>query len=313
MRIRATVAAVSGALALSALAVPGAHAVGSADSGDRRADVAKVQEIARAASGKTAYTGSTGSEGEPYAIDLSFSNVKVNNGAPIVVGIANKVTAPVTFTVKHDASVDITADDFLMDVELYRGSSYGNWDNLLVGDDWPVCTETSATTANCKATIDVYPDFDLVGNADATTWKAGGYAIALNGVDPDDENADWSQVGYVEQDALTTSKLQRYSKLTVNAAPEPVKKGKTVTVTGKLTRANWDDLAYHGYTLQSVQLQFRKKTSTTYTTVKTVKTDSSGNLKTTTTATVDGYFRYNFAGTSTTPAVKATGDYVDVQ
>ncbi|MGW6493448.1 calcium-binding protein, partial [Streptomyces sp. NPDC055056] len=26
-----------------------------------------------------------------------------------------------------------------------------------------------------------------------------------------------------------------------------------------------------------------------------------------------GYFRYNFAGTSTTPAVKATGDYVDVQ
>ncbi|MFD7677299.1 calcium-binding protein, partial [Streptomyces sp. NPDC060187] len=27
----------------------------------------------------------------------------------------------------------------------------------------------------------------------------------------------------------------------------------------------------------------------------------------------DGYFRYNFAGTSTTPAVKATGDYVDVQ
>ncbi|MFD5721678.1 hypothetical protein [Streptomyces sp. NPDC127036] len=29
--------------------------------------------------------------------------------------------------------------------------------------------------------------------------------------------------------------------------------------------------------------------------------------------TVYGYFRYNFAGTSTTPAVKATSDYVDVQ
>jgi hypothetical protein len=62
-----------------------------------------------------------------------------------------------------------------------------------------------------------------------------------------------------------------------------------------------------------VKLQFRKKTSSTYTTIKTIKTDSTGNLKTTTTATVDGYFRYSFAGTATTPAVNATGDYVDVQ
>ncbi|MEU9214253.1 hypothetical protein AB0D27_41810 [Streptomyces sp. NPDC048415] len=45
----------------------------------------------------------------------------------------------------------------------------------------------------------------------------------------------------------------------------------------------------------------------------TCKSDSTGNLKTTTTATVDGYFRYSFAGTSTTPAVSATGDFVDVQ
>jgi hypothetical protein len=62
-----------------------------------------------------------------------------------------------------------------------------------------------------------------------------------------------------------------------------------------------------------VKLQFRKKDSSTYTTLKTIKTDSAGNLKTTTTATVDGYFRYSFAGTSTTSTVSATGDYVDVQ
>ena len=48
-------------------------------------------------------------------------------------------------------------------------------------------------------------------------------------------------------------------------------------------------------------------------TLKTVKTSSTGELKTTTKATVDGYYRYSFAGTSTTPAVKATGDYVDVK
>ncbi|MFJ9132330.1 hypothetical protein ACIRRT_04595 [Streptomyces sp. NPDC102256] len=309
MRIRATVAAVSGALALSALAVPGAHAAGSAD---HRADVAKVREAAHAAAGKTPYTGSTGSDDVPYKLDLSFSGVKVNGGKPIVVGTTNRVSVPVTYTVKHAASVDITADDFMMDVEIYRGS-FDEPVNDLFGDNWPSCTVTSSTVATCKGTIDIDPRDQLL-NEDATTWKAVGWALAPNGVDLDDPNADVSKVGYVDQDALTTTKLQRYSKLTVNASPEPVKKGKTITVTGLLSRANWDTGKYAGYTVQPVGLQFRKKSSSTYTsTLKTVKSDSKGNLKTTTTATVDGYFRYNFAGTSTTPAVKATGDYVDVQ
>jgi hypothetical protein len=62
-----------------------------------------------------------------------------------------------------------------------------------------------------------------------------------------------------------------------------------------------------------VKLQFRKKGSSTYTTLKTIKTTSTGTLKTTTTATADGYYRYSFAGTTTTPGVSAAGDYVDVQ
>ncbi len=45
----------------------------------------------------------------------------------------------------------------------------------------------------------------------------------------------------------------------------------------------------------------------------TVHTSSTGDLKTTVAASEDGYWRWNFAGTSTTPAVKATGDFVDVQ
>ncbi|MET7436544.1 hypothetical protein ACWERY_33600 [Streptomyces sp. NPDC004082] len=309
MRIRATVAAVSGALALSALAVPAAQASGPSFDHD---DLLKATQVARQAdSGNAAYTGSTGEDGEPYTLDLSFSDVKVNGGKPIVAGTSKQVTAPVTYTVTHGADVDITADDFLMDVEIYRGS-YDDPTNVLVGDDWPYCTATSTTTATCTGTIDIYPDVELT-NSDAATWKAIGYAVAFNGVNPDDENADWSKVGYVDQDALTTTKLQRYSKLTVNASPEPVKKGRTITVTGALTRANWETHTYKGYTSQSVQLQFRKKGTDTYNTVKSVTSSSTGSLKTTVTAATDGYFRYSFAGTSTTPAVKATGDFVDVQ
>ncbi|GHH90791.1 hypothetical protein GCM10017779_12480 [Streptomyces capillispiralis] len=44
-----------------------------------------------------------------------------------------------------------------------------------------------------------------------------------------------------------------------------------------------------------------------------ITSNSTGNLSTTVTATVDGYYRYSFAGTSTTPAVNAAGDFVDVQ
>ena len=80
-----------------------------------------------------------------------------------------------------------------------------------------------------------------------------------------------------------------------------------------VTRANWETRTYAGYSTQPVKLQFRKKGSSTYTTVKTIKTTSTGTLKTTVKATVDGYFRYSFAGTSTTPAVNAAGDYVDVK
>jgi hypothetical protein len=308
MRTRFTVAAVTGALALSAFAVPAAQAAGT--SSPNHDTVAQIAQAARhLSSGPSAYTGS---DGVPYELDLTFSNTKVNNGKPIVAGTSNTVSAPVTFTVTHAAKVDIKADDFAMVVVLYRGSLDDPEAEMLVGNGLPTCTVVTSTKATCKSTIDVYPDIELT-NADAGSWKAGGLAIDFNGEDPEDPNIDMGKVGYASQGGLATVKLQRFSKLTVNAAPEPVKKGKTVTVTGRLTRANWDTAKYAGYSGQSVKLQYRKKSATTYTTLKTVKTSSTGTLSTTTKATADGYYRFSFAGTSTTPAVSATGDYVDVK
>ncbi|MFF1439915.1 hypothetical protein [Streptomyces sp. NPDC058295] len=309
MRIRATVAAVTGALALSAFAVPAAQATGS----DTHNPVDTLKALHAATSGKSAFTGSTAADtGTPYALDAKFGSVKINNGFPIVARTGGKVTVPVTFKVTHGAGVDVTAGDTELDLVIYRGSS-ANPANILVGDDWPTCTNTSATVASCKGALDIYPGEELT-NADATTWKALGYVIDWNDVDPyTDDDIDWTKVGYAEGDALATTKLQRFSTLTVNAAPEPVKKGKTITVTGKLARANWDDGAYHGYSTQPVKLQFRKKGSTTYSTVKTIKTSTTGALKTTVKASVDGYYRFVFAGTSTTPAVNAAGDFVDVK
>ncbi|WP_217546574.1 hypothetical protein [Streptomyces sp. GbtcB6] len=261
MRIRATVAAVSGALALSAFVAPAAHAAGSTP-------------------------------------DVTFSNMKINKGSSMVVG-TTKASFSVTYTVTHAAS--LPASDFATGPVIYRGSSVTAPSDLFASDEPGTCTAASSTVLNCKATLafTVGGDADL-DNSEAGSWSVGGVAADA------DSNVKW--VG-----GLGTTKVLRASKLTANATPEPVKKGKTITVTGTLTRANWDTNKYGGYGSQSVKLQFRKKGSSTYTTLKTIKSSSTGALKTTTTASVDGYYRYSFAGTSTTPAVSATGDYVDVQ
>ncbi|MGW2637524.1 hypothetical protein [Streptomyces sp. NPDC001348] len=288
MRIRATVAAVSGALALSAFAVPAAQA----DASSYRAEAA--QAVQHAASGKSAYTATTAAD-----LDVSFSNFKI--AKVIKVGTTNHVATTVTYTLTHGADIDITSSDFANGPFIYKGTSSAPT-NVLFGDDPATCTATSATTASCKGDIDIYPGDDgALSNSDAGTWNGGGLAVKYS---TEDSTAQFG---------LGTTLVQRYSKLTVNAAPEPVAKGKTITVTGKLSRANWEDHKYHGYTNQSVKLQFRKSGTSTYTTLKTIKSNSTGDLKTTTTATVDGYFRYSFAGTTTTPAVNATGDFVDVQ
>ncbi|MEV5952545.1 hypothetical protein AB0M11_01990 [Streptomyces sp. NPDC051987] len=260
MRIRATVAAVSGALALSALAVPAAHAAGSAP-------------------------------------NVTFSNVKVNKGGSMVVGTA-KASFAVTYTVTHPST--LKPSDFATGPAIYRGTSVTKPSDLFVADDPGTCTAASSTVLNCKASLvfTVGGDTGLI-DSEAGSWSVGALAVG-------DGGSKW--VG-----GLGTTKVLRAAKLTANATPEPVKKGKTITVTGSLTRANWDTGKYSGYGSQSVKLQFRKKGSSTYTTLKTIKSSSTGAVKTTTTATVDGYYRYSFAGTSTTPAVSATGDYVDVQ
>ena len=280
MRTRAKLAAVSaltGALALTALSAPAAQAVDS---------------------------------GTPYTLDVSFSNFKI--GSAIKVGTTSEVSAQVTYTLTHGSDVDITADDFFTDAFIYRGS-YDDATNEIYDDDFSTCTATSSTTATCTGSVDIHPADGDLANADAGTWHAAAEATAFNGQDPSSSSIDYSKVGYKDQGALATTLVQRYSKLTVNAGPEPVYKGKTITSTGKLSRANWEDGMYHGYTGQPVKLQFRKAGSSTYTTVKTVTSDSSGNVKATATAAYDGYWRFSFAGTSTTPAVSATGDYVDVK
>ncbi|WP_328463303.1 hypothetical protein OHA21_37585 [Actinoplanes sp. NBC_00393] len=121
----------------------------------------------------------------------------------------------------------------------------------------------------------------------------------------------WGNTGAASTSSLPdTVTLYKVAKLTVNASPEPVKKGGKLTVTGRLTRATTDAATkFVGYGKQPVRLQFRKANGT-YQTVKTVWTDARGYLRTTTKAKASGYWRWSYAGSSAVASVSATGDKV---
>ncbi|MHA5049558.1 hypothetical protein [Streptomyces sp. SD15] len=278
MRKFAIGTAVSGALALSALAVPSASAT---------------------------------------TPDLTFSNVVVNSGKAIVVGTTATVNIPITYTLTRPADLVVDYKTTAVGIALYRGASLSKMQNEMEPVDAPTCTATATTdttvTESCTEVIALDPQDYLYEAADATTWKAAGfYGRMEQDLDDSDDHISFDY-GYDLWGGLGTAQIKRAAKLTVNATPEPVKKGQTLTVKGTLTRANWATGTYSGYKDQKVTLQFKAKNATAYTTVKTVTSGTSGALSTTVKASADGSYRYNFAGTSTTGAKAATGDYVDVK
>ncbi len=166
--------------------------------------------------------------------DLRIDGVVVNGGKNIVVDTADK-----TVTV----SVTATDPSGIWDADFYLWRGPDGTDPYYSADDYVVPDEnttpadrvaSSSTTSTCSKTFTFEPDWWLT-NADAGTWKVGVQVSANDG-------------SRAERWAYTTTRLQRHSKLNVNAGPEPIAQGKTLTITGKLTRANWDTLDYRGYT-----------------------------------------------------------------
>ncbi|MFI6874484.1 calcium-binding protein [Streptomyces sp. NPDC050400] len=216
----------------------------------------------------------------------------------------------VTFS-KSTVNVGVSAAQSLTVVATAKDGSgiKGIYGGKLVSPDqhiaFPVdasCTRPTTTTMKCTWTYSLdandSDDYADLKNVQAGTWHLDAEAAA-------------NDQDFYTLDTSKTVKVKRYAKLTATqASPEPVVKGRTLTVTGALTRANWNTNSYAGYTSQKVALQFKKSGSSTYSTVKTVTTDSAGKLKTTVTANSAGTWRWKFAGTSTTSAVTAGGDSV---
>ncbi|MFF0013473.1 hypothetical protein [Streptomyces sp. NPDC005374] len=283
MRIRVTAAAFSAAVVVSTLALPA-----TAQAAERPSAPARLGGFAAKAVHPNDSLGS-----------MKFSKAVINGGKDIVLGATTKKTVTVTYVATSSSGVALT------EAFLWQGTDSSSTDTItgsLGTDDDPACTESTVQTGvySCTAVFHINAASDFKDNGVAGTWKLflGGYDLYAN-------------ASY--DDNVATTRIKKASQLTVNATPEPVKKGKTITVVGSLKRANWSTGKNAGYPGQKVLLQYRKKSSRTYTTLKSVTSGSGGALKSTTKATADGYYRYSFATNSTTGASSAAGDYVDVK
>ena len=234
---------------------------------------------------------------------VKVSNLVVNKGKPIIVGTSG-VSRP-TFTYRASWPSGLKQSDVNTYLYLYHGTTAAKASNG--GGIYAGITgcETGTVAANCKGDLYIDARYTLDANNDATTWKSAVWVRIWN-----------DKGGLKKEEYLTLSptvQVKRAAKVTADASPEPVAKGGKLTVTGKITRADWAKHKYTGFGGKAAKLQFRKAGTSTYKTIKIVKANSTGALKTTTTASTSGYWRWTFGETSTTGGATAAGDYVAVK
>lgn len=96
----------------------------------------------------------------------------------------------------------------------------------------------------------------------------------------------------------------------VDAGPEPVRKGRKITVSGSL----WTLVPSKYLNGQKVTIQFARKGTTAFRTMATVTTSGWGTFRKTFRARADGTWRVVYTGTSTyAPATRKPTDYVNVK
>jgi hypothetical protein len=224
---------------------------------------------------------------------VTISNVTFNGGSVLNLGTSGTTSVTAAFTASAPSGI---ADAGLF---LWHGE-YNTPDGIHPAST--SCTPVNATTANCTATLYFWDVRHLFSsNALAGIWRASAWATAKEGT------------GHAHRHSAGTLLVKRVTRLaTADATPEPVKKGKTITIASTLTRADWATGAYAPYA-GTVTLQWFKSGGKTWTRVKSVRSDAKGQLKTTVTATADGYYRFVYTGDAVSSGAVSTSDYIDVR
>lgn len=98
-----------------------------------------------------------------------------------------------------------------------------------------------------------------------------------------------------------------------NAAPEPVRYGRAIYVSGRLWRVANNGLGYTSYSGKPIGVYFRPKGAKSWTYMGATKTARDGRFRKAFNAKWDGTWRAYFPGTSNFDRQKSRDDYVDVR
>ncbi|MFF2023772.1 calcium-binding protein [Streptomyces sp. NPDC058171] len=284
MKTHNLIALATGALTLTALAVPAAHA-------DDRSAGSSARSSAAAQ--------------EPGPLDDNIDRFVVNDGKDLVVGVSPK-EFKATFTAKYHREIKNGT------VVLWRGGAgVESAERVLapqVNDDGTVprfCKNIVLRFSSCVVPIVADPKGD-VPDTDLNNEYAGRWNVAAS--------LTYDSTLIEIDEKFATHYVKRAAKLTADASPESVRRGADVTVKGTLTRANWDTHRYDGFGSGAgkVKLQF-KKAGGAWQTVKTVSADSGGKVKATVKASVDGSYRLTYGGSTTTGKATSPADAIDVR
>jgi hypothetical protein len=242
------------------------------------------------------------------AVDVIPSVCTLDSYAPnkIVLG-ASKVSK--TFSVKVS---DCTLDRWVVFVGPFLDE---NGLNSKVGLAGNYSYEDVDTDGN-PVTITLHPTITLSPRILSNYWagksEQGVLAAAWGEEDPPSTVDTPVQPA---QAALPLTLLRRASfGSSFDAAPGSVAKGKKISLTGKLTRINWNGakkLKYVGWAGKA-QVQFKADGESKFVTVKTVTATSKGKISTKVTPTATGSWRLFFPGLKTTAPATSGSDVVKV-
>ncbi|WP_460068606.1 calcium-binding protein [Streptomyces sp. YKOK-I1] len=215
----------------------------------------------------------------------------------------SKATVAVGSTLGTSVGVTLTAQDDSGIADVIGPKLVGP-DGLVIRPTRNECTAQSGTTRSCVYSFPLSPDgtdAQDLRNASAGAWHFKAKAVAVDG-------------GSHRLSPGVPFAVKRHTRLeAADATPEPVAKGHQLTVTGSLTRADWDTNVWGGYAGKSVTLQFRKSGTDTFKTVKKVTTDSHGKLSTKVTANTTGTWRWRFTANTVSTGATSQGDRVVVR
>lgn len=226
------------------------------------------------------------------ATGATITNIKVNDGKPVIVGTAGEIPFSISFTANASSGVRRAG------LSLWHGN-YNTPDGVF--ETMADCGPPNGNTMNCTAHGFLYDvRYSLPGNVLAGAWNVRIWA----------QGNDLGQV--VDRHKAATLAFKQATMLSTDATPEPVVRGGALSITGLLRRADWDSWTYKPFANQQVRLQWIGRGDTVWNNSMTEKSDAAGKIKSSGIGTMDASHRFVYSGSAAHNQAISVADYVDV-